>query len=76
MARLDTDHLQTRTVFLAEAKMFASVHLSSAVWRAATAATMSLFRYYAHSSIMTLFSLGSHHEHHNEVAVYYTGGVA
>ena len=30
MARLDTDPLQTRTVFLAEAKMFASAHLSPA----------------------------------------------
>ena len=31
MVRLDTDPLQTRTVFLAEAKIFASTHLSSAV---------------------------------------------
>jgi len=40
-------------------------------WRAsiATDATVSLFRYYAQFVIM-LFSLGSHHQRYNEVAVY------
>jgi len=46
-------------------------HISHLQWRAsiATAATMSLCRYYAHV-VIRLFSLGSCHERYNEVAVY------
>ena len=47
------------------------LHISHLRWWASitTTATMSLFHYYAYF-VITLFSLGSHHERYNEVAVY------
>jgi len=65
-------------VFLAESKMFASAHLSSAVVGINRDGRhhepISLLRAAIGPKthfVIVLFSLGSHYDHYNEVAVYF-----
>jgi len=74
MVRLDTNRLQTPVDsdgISGENENVLHPHISHLQQRAsiATAATMSLFCYYTHF-VITLFSLGSHHERYSEVAVH------
>jgi len=76
MVRMDTDPLQTPAGcgrYFWQKQKCLRPHISHLQRPASivTAATVSLFRHYTYF-VITLFSLGSHHERYNDVAVYVT----